>query len=122
MTKLICKKTCSTCQGVEKKLHELGIEYELRLIDVDNPSEAELTEWYEKSGLPLTRFINTSGLKYRESGLSARRQEMTDQEVLAELATDGMLVKRPILFYEDKFFIGPDVLKFLETLPASPEE
>ncbi len=116
MTKLICKKTCSTCQKVEKKLQELAIPYDLREIDVENPTAEEIKSWYEASGLPITRFINTSGIKYRESGLSARRQTMTDEELIQELATDGMLVKRPILFYEDQFYIGPDVLKFLETL------
>lgn len=66
MNLLICYKKCSTCKGVEKLMQEKGIEYDYREIDKDNPTAAELKEWHEKSGLPITKFFNTSGILYRE--------------------------------------------------------
>lgn len=116
MTTLICYRRCSTCQGVRKQLEKLGIEYESREIDEANPTEAELRTWHKQSGLPLSRFFNTSGMKYRELGLAKKRKEMSEDEQYKLLATDGMLVKRPILFHNGHLFVGPDVKKYLMTL------
>lgn len=114
--KLICYTKCSTCKGVEKILKDKGISYDYRDIKEDNPSAKELKDFHETSGLSISRLFNTSGKAYRDMNLKDKRKEMTDQEVYELLATDGMLVKRPILIVEDKVFIGPDVKKYLETL------
>lgn len=116
MTKLICYRRCSTCKAVRKMLDELGIAYESREIDQDNPTAEELKKWHQESGLPLSRFYNTSGIKYRELGLAAKRKSMTEEEQYKLLATDGMIVKRPILFHEGKIYVGPDVKKYLTQL------
>lgn len=88
---------CSTCQKALKWLEEKEIAYEGRPIKEENPTADELKGWYEKSGLPLKRFFNTSGLLYKEMGLKDRLPGMSEEEQLTLLATDGMLVKRPIL-------------------------
>lgn len=88
---------CSTCQKALKWLEEKGIAYEGRPIREENPTMDELRAWQEKSGLPLKRFFNTSGLLYKEMGLKDRLPGMSEEEQLTLLATDGMLVKRPIL-------------------------
>ena len=88
---------CSTCRKAKKWLEENNIEFEERNIIDDNPTYEELKEWYEKSGLALNRFFNTSGMKYRELKLKDKRPEMSEDEQLKLLATDGMLVKRPII-------------------------
>lgn len=116
MIRLICYRKCSTCKDVRKKMDALGLEYETREIDLENPSAEELEAWHEQSGLDIGRFFNTSGIKYRELGLSKKRKEMTEKEQYALLAEDGMLVKRPILFYKDAIYVGPDVKKFLDSL------
>lgn len=116
MSLLICYRRCSTCTAVKKLLDELGIDYESREIDQDNPTAEELRAWHEKSGLKISRFFNTSGIKYRELGLAAKRKTMTEDEQYELLATDGMLVKRPIFFHDDKIYVGPDVKKYLESL------
>ncbi len=105
---LICLETCSTCREVEKTLKEKDITYAYRKIDEDPPSEAELAEWKEKTDLPITRFLNSSGMKYREMGLAQKRKEMSDQELLETIAQDGMLIKRPIVLERDTVYIGPD--------------
>lgn len=92
---------CSTCQRAKKWLDEQGVSYTDRHIQLENPTEAELKEWHRRSGLPLKRFFNTSGLRYKELGLREKLPEMTEQEQYALLASDGMLVKRPVL-------VGPD--------------
>lgn len=92
---------CTTCKKAKKWLEENGVEFTDRHIVEDNPSKEELKEWYEKSGLPLKRFFNTSGMKYRELGLKDKLNNMTEEEQTALLATDGMLVKRPLLIGED---------------------
>ena len=92
---------CSTCQKAKKWLDEQGISYEDRHIKLENPSYEELKEWYEKSGLPLKRFFNTSGLLYKSMELKDKLPNMTEEEQLKLLATDGMLVKRPIIVTED---------------------
>ena len=92
---------CSTCQKAKKWLDERGISYEDRHIVEQNPTAEEIKAWREKSGLPLKRFFNTSGLKYKELGLKDRLPQMSEEEQLALLATDGMLVKRPLVVGED---------------------
>lgn len=88
---------CSTCQKALKWLDEKGIVYEGRPIKEENPTADELRTWHEKSGLSLKRFFNTSGLLYKEMALKDKLPGMSEEEQLALLATDGMLVKRPIL-------------------------
>ena len=93
----LCYPKCSTCQKAKAWLDERGISYELRDIKTDNPTAEELTLWYRKSGLPLKKFFNTSGLQYKALGLKDKLPAMSETEQLALLATDGMLVKRPLL-------------------------
>ena len=93
----LCYPKCSTCQKAKAWLDECGISYELRDIKTDNPTAEELTLWYRKSGLPLKKFFNTSGLQYKALGLKDKLPDMSEAEQLALLATDGMLVKRPLL-------------------------
>ena len=88
---------CTTCKKAKKWLEENGVEFTDRHIVEDNPSKEELKEWYAKSGLPLKRFFNTSGIKYKEMKLKDKLPEMSEEEQLELLATDGMLVKRPLL-------------------------
>ena len=97
---------CSTCQKAKAWLDERGISYELRDIKTDNPTAEELTLWYRKSGLPLKKFFNTSGLQYKALGLKDKLPGMSEDEQFALLATDGMLVKRPILVGEDFVLVG----------------
>ena len=93
----LCYPKCSTCQKAKAWLDERGISYELRDVKTDNPTAEELTLWYRKSGLPLKKFFNTSGLQYKALGLKDKLPDMSEAEQLALLATDGMLVKRPLL-------------------------
>ena len=93
----LCYPKCSTCQKAKAWLDERGISYELRDIKTDNPTAEELTLWYRKSGHPLKKFFNTSGLQYKALGLKDKLPDMSEAEQLALLATDGMLVKRPLL-------------------------
>ena len=92
---------CSTCQRAGKWLEAQGAEFERRNIVENNPTKEELKAWHQKSGLPLKRFFNTSGMKYRELELKDRLKEMSEVEQYELLATDGMLVKRPLLVGED---------------------
>lgn len=93
----VCYPKCTTCQKAQKWLDEIGVAYEVRDIKLDNPTEAELRQWHRMSGLPLKRFFNTSGLQYKALGLKDKLPTMSEDEQFALLATDGMLVKRPIL-------------------------
>ena len=102
----VCYPKCSTCKKAQKWLDENGKNYEIRDIKTDKPSEDELAEWWEKSGLPLKRFFNTSGNLYKEMKLKDRLPEMSEADQISILATDGMLVKRPILVSEDKVLVG----------------
>ncbi len=113
MRTLIGYKKCSTCKAIEKLLEEQGLSYTYREIDKDVPTAEELKSWREKTGLPLKRFFNTSGMKYRELGLKDKLPTMTDEEQFDLLASDGMLIKRPILLEEDAIYVGPDVKKHL---------
>lgn len=106
MLKFICYPKCTTCQKAKKWLDDNKIDYELRDIKLDNPSLEELIEWYNKSGLPLKRFFNTSGLLYKSLDLKNKLPEMTEDEMLKLLATDGMLVKRPLLIGDDFVLVG----------------
>lgn len=102
----VCYPKCSTCMKAKKWLEEKGVEHELRDIKADNPTEEELKTWWEKSGLPLKRFFNTSGNLYKEMKLKDRLSKMSEGEQIALLATDGMLVKRPILVGRDTVLVG----------------
>lgn len=102
----LCYPKCSTCQKARKWLEEQGIAFDERDIKLDNPTEQELRAWYTRSGLPLKRFFNTSGLQYKALGLKDKLPGMTEGEQLALLATDGMLVKRPLLVGEDFVLTG----------------
>lgn len=106
MLKYICYPKCTTCQKAKKWLDDNNIGYELRDIKTDNPNLSELTEWYQKSGLPLKKFFNTSGLLYKSLDLKNKLPEMSEQEMLELLSTDGMLVKRPILVGDDFVLVG----------------
>ena len=97
---------CSTCQKAKKWLDEQGIAHETRHIRDEAPTLAELTDWHARSGLPIKRFFNTSGKRYSELGLKDKLPAMTEAEQLALLASDGMLVKRPLLVTEDKVLVG----------------
>lgn len=98
---------CTTCKRAKKWLDEKGVEYTERHIVEDNPTAEELKTWHEKSGLPLKRFFNTSGMKYRELGLKDKLKDMSEEEQYALLSSDGMLVKRPIIVTDDgKVLVG----------------
>ena len=97
---------CSTCQKAKKWLDRHGLEYTDRHIKEDNPTLEELREWHARSGLPLKRFFNTSGMAYRELGLKDRLPEMSEDEQLRLLASDGMLVKRPLIVADDFILTG----------------
>ena len=106
MLKFICYPKCTTCQKAQKWLDDNSIEYELRDIKLNNPTYEDLSEWHKKSGLPLKKFFNTSGLLYKSMELKAKLPAMTEDEMLKLLATDGMLVKRPILVGTDFVLVG----------------
>ena len=104
--KFICYPKCSTCQKAKKWLDEQGVEYIERHIVENNPTYDELKEWYTKSGLPLKKFFNTSGLLYKEMNLKDKLPTMSEDEQLKLLATNGMLVKRPLVVKEDLVLVG----------------
>lgn len=106
MITFICYPKCTTCKKAEKWLQENNIEYQIRDIKENNPSYDELTDWYGKSGLPLKKFFNTSGMLYRNLKLKDKLPTMSEEEQLELLATDGMLVKRPILVAEKNVLVG----------------
>ena len=106
MLKYICYPKCTTCVKAKKWLDDNNIEYDLRDIKLENPTLEELTEWYKKSGLPLKKFFNTSGLLYKALDLKNKLPQMSEDEMLDLLSTDGMLVKRPILIGEDFVLVG----------------
>lgn len=112
----LCYPKCSTCQKAKAWLDERGISYELRDIKTDNPTAEELTLWYRKSGLPLKKFFNTSGLQYKALGLKDKLSAMSEEEQLELLSTDGMLVKRPLLIGEDFVRVGFRQPEWEETL------
>ncbi len=102
----LCYPKCSTCQKAKKWLDAHNIEYTERHIAEENPTYDELKVWYEKSGLPLKRFFNTSGLVYKEMQLKDKLPSMSEEEQLKLLAANGMLVKRPMVITDDKVLVG----------------
>lgn len=106
MTTFVCYPKCTTCQKAKRWLDDHGIVYEQRNIKEVKPTVAELEVWHDKSGLELKKFFNTSGLLYKSLALKDKLPTMSDAEKLALLATDGMLVKRPILITDDKVLVG----------------
>ncbi len=106
MLKVYCYSRCTTCKKALKWLDENNIAYTLIDIKTDHPDEASLRQYYALSGLPLKRFFNTSGIPYREMGLSKKLPDMSEDEQFALLASDGMLVKRPLLVGDDFALTG----------------
>ena len=102
----LCYPKCTTCQRAKAFLDSRGAAYDLRDIKLENPTADELRELWKKSGLPLKKFYNTSGLQYKALGLKDKLPEMDEEAQLSLLATDGMLVKRPILAGEDFVLVG----------------
>ena len=102
----VCYEKCSTCQKAKAFLEEKGADFTLRDIKGNNPSREELELWWKKSGLPLKKFFNTSGLLYKAMELKDKLPGMTEQEQLSLLSTDGMLVKRPLLIGDDFVLVG----------------
>ncbi len=102
----VCYPKCSTCKKAQTWLDSHNLSYQVRDIKTENPSEEELRRWHAQSGLPLKRFFNTSGQQYRALELKDKLPQMTEEEQFSLLATDGMLVKRPILITEDKVLVG----------------
>ena len=106
MLNFICYPKCTTCQKAQRWLDEKGIKYALRDIKLEKPDYEELCAWYKASGLPLKRFFNTSGLLYKSLELKDKLPDMTEEQMLRLLATDGMLVKRPLLVGDDFALVG----------------
>ncbi|MBQ3065630.1 MAG: arsenate reductase family protein [Clostridia bacterium] len=104
--KMVCYPRCTTCQRAMKWLSERGEAYEVRDIKEDRPTEEELRLWHTQSGMPMRKLFNTSGLLYRSLGLKDRLAGMTEEEMLALLSSDGMLIKRPILIGDGFVLIG----------------
>lgn len=102
----VCYPKCSTCKKAQAWLDSHGLSYQVRDIKTQNPSQEELRRWHSESGLPLKRFFNTSGQQYRGLELKDKLPQMTEDQQLALLATDGMLVKRPILLTGSKVLVG----------------
>ena len=102
----VCYPKCTTCQRAQKWLDERGIAYDLRDIKLENPTREELEVWWKESGLPLKRFFNTSGQLYKAMDLKNKLPAMSEEEQLSLLATDGMLVKRPVLVGEGFVRVG----------------
>lgn len=107
---------CTTCKKAKKWLDDQGIAYEDRHIKEQNPTAEELASWYQKSGLPIKRFVNTSGMLYREMNLKDKLPTMTEEEILELLATDGMLVKRPLVIGDDVVLTGFKEAEWTEKL------
>jgi len=102
----LCYERCTTCKRAKAWLIDRGIAFTERPIKEENPSLEELRQWYQRSGLPLKKFFNTSGLLYKSMELKDKLPTMTEEQQLQLLATDGMLVKRPMLIMEDKVLVG----------------
>lgn len=102
----LCYSRCSTCRKAKKWLDDNNIEYNERHIVNENPTYEEIKDWYAKSGLPLKKFFNTSGMVYKELKLREKLPTMTEEDQLRLLATNGLLVKRPVLVFDDNVLIG----------------
>ncbi len=107
---------CTTCKKAKKWLDDHGLQYTGRHIKEENPTADELKTWHAKSGLPLKRFFNTSGVLYKEMHIKDKLPEMSEEEQFQLLATDGMLLKRPIIVTEDKVLTGFKEKEWEETL------
>ena len=116
MLTFVCYPKCTTCQKAKKWLESVSVEVQERHIKEENPSVQELRTWWERSGLPLKKFFNTSGLQYKALGLKDKLPGMSEEEQIALLASDGMLVKRPILVGEDFVLVGFKEAQWAETL------
>ena len=114
----LCYPKCTTCQKAKKWMEENHIAYDLRDIQQENPTYEELAEWQRRSGLPLKKFFNTSGLLYRSLALKEKLPGMREDEMLRLLAADGMLVKRPLLIGEDFVLVGFREAEWAERLNA----
>ncbi len=106
MLKFICYPKCTTCKKAKKWLDDNNIKYEMRDIKLQKPTLEELEKWYKMSNLPLKRFFNTSGLLYKSLALKEKLPNMSEEEQIALLASDGMLVKRPLLIGDDFVLVG----------------
>ena len=113
---ILCYEKCGTCKKALKWLKDNGITVPVRPIKEENPSKEELREWQKRSGLPLNKFFNTSGKLYREYELSKKLPQMSEEEMLDLLASDGMLVKRPLLISEEKVLVGFRENEYAEAL------
>ncbi len=118
----ICYPKCSTCQKAKKWLDAQQISYTERHIAEHNPSVEELKEWHAKSGLPLKKFFNTSGLLYKEMQLKDKLAVMSEEEQLALLASNGMLVKRPLMVTDNKVLVGFKEAEWMESLRQNQNE
>lgn len=116
MNLFLCYTRCSTCKKAQKWLDDNGIEYTYREIKEDNPTEKELRTWHKKSGLPLKRFFNTSGMQYKALNLKDKLPGMSEDEQYALLAADGMLVKRPLLITDNTVLTGFKEAEYEATL------
>ena len=112
----ICYPKCTTCQKAKKWLEDNGIAFDERNIKENNPTAEEIKAWYQRSGLPLKKFFNTSGLQYKALGLKDKLPTMSEDEQIALLATDGMLVKRPLFISNDFVLVGFKEAEWPETL------
>ena len=112
----VCYPKCSTCKKAETWLKEQGVHFEVRDIKTNNPTVDELRQWHTQSGLQLKRFFNTSGLQYKALELKDKLPIMSDDEQYALLATDGMLVKRPILVMGNRVLVGFKEAEWVEAL------
>ena len=117
----LCYPKCTTCQKAQRFLDAHGAAYTLRDIKADRPAREELTAWHAQSGLPLRRFFNTSGLQYRALGLKDRLEQMSEDQQLALPATDGMLVKRPMLILNDRVLVGFREAQWAQALGVAQE-
>ena len=115
----ICYPKCTTCQKAQKWLDENGVSYTFRDIKMEHPTYEELSAWHRRSGLPLKRFFNTSGLLYKSMGLKDKLPQMSEDEMLKRLAADGMLVKRPLLVGDDFVLVGFKEAEWAERLKTS---
>ena len=103
---LLCYPKCSTCMKAKKHLNQLGVVFDERDISRENPTAAELKQWIARSGLPVKKFFNTSGKLYQSLQLKDRLLQMSEAEMIELLASDGMLVKRPLLIDQDRLLVG----------------
>lgn len=112
----VCYPKCSTCKKAEQYLQAKGLSFTVRDIKTDNPTVDELRTWHEVSGLPLKRFFNTSGILYKQLGLKDKLPTMSEDEQLELLASDGMLVKRPLVIYDGGVLVGFKAAEYDEKL------